>query len=515
MVKLLQIIRHDNGETFTDLHIDSIVLYKEEYYAKIYFVSPKVYGEQEKQLIHDSITRIFPEGYTFEIDFSKVYCDKDIAYNFLKQYFADNFPSLPASVLEVNAVNTEDVFNISLVLDGRAKEFSKAKSVKTNIEDALSEKFKQKFSVHIDYRDIQQTDDIPEQYGGYCVLSADNDESQAMRRIIEIGDKSLLFGKDMGNSAYYIEDFQTNTGEEVVLCGKISYFTKRISKKDKAFYNFMLEDFTGKIPSVIFPSQANMPKAEKLTDGTEIIACGRVELDSYRGKNSFSIRHIALCQLPENFVKVEKQSLPAPEEYTYVFPQKIEIASQVDFFTGGVKEISKYFFNKTFVVFDIETTGFNYDLDKITEIGAIKIEDGIITSSFSTLINPEVEIKAETIKLNGIDNELVKDSPKINDIIPDFYKYVDGAMLVAHNLNFDLPFVKYNADKIGYYFNNEAFDTLTIARERLLGMSNYKLDTLCAHFNIDLTDHHRAWNDALATAKLYIELMNLPKPATK
>ena len=115
------------------------------------------------------------------------------------------------------------------------------------------------------------------------------------------------------------------------------------------------------------------------------------------------------------------------------------------------------------------------------------------------------------MKLNGIDDELVRTAPPSGAGAADFYKFTRGADIVAHNIEFDLKFIKYHSKKYGYYFDNCVYDTLEIAKEYLsgIGLSNYKLNTLCEHFDIDLKDHHRAWNDAMATAKLFIKLYEM------
>ena len=166
------------------------------------------------------------------------------------------------------------------------------------------------------------------------------------------------------------------------------------------------------------------------------------------------------------------------------------------------------------VVFDIETTGLSVATCRITEIGAVKIVDGKIVDKFQTLINPKRRISEEITKLTGISEDMVKDMPTFDKIIPDFFKYAAGSIIVGHNLDFDYKFIKFYAKEQGYTFKNEGIDTLPFAREVVPRLKNYKLNTVCDHFSIEFL-HHRALSDAHATAKLFLELVGIKKELPK
>ena len=168
----------------------------------------------------------------------------------------------------------------------------------------------------------------------------------------------------------------------------------------------------------------------------------------------------------------------------------------------------------TFVVFDLETTGLvntpaGGKMDAITEIGAVKIIGGEIRERFTTLVNPERKLDEEIVKLTGITDDMVKDAPKIAEVVPDFYKFCDGCLLVGHNVQFDYKFVQYYCAQEEYSFEHKTYDTLSIAQSMLF-LSNYKLNTLADHYGITF-NHHRAWDDALTTAKIFIELIKAKK----
>lgn len=164
----------------------------------------------------------------------------------------------------------------------------------------------------------------------------------------------------------------------------------------------------------------------------------------------------------------------------------------------------------TFVVFDIETTGLSKETESITEIGAVKVVDGKIIDRFSTFVNPERPIPAEIIKLTGITNEMVADAPVITEILPKFLEFCQDAVLVAHNANFDTGFIRLNAErKCGIEVKNTVLDTLELSRALLPELKKHKLDIVCEQLGVSLEGHHRAVNDAEATAEVFLKFIDM------
>ena len=161
----------------------------------------------------------------------------------------------------------------------------------------------------------------------------------------------------------------------------------------------------------------------------------------------------------------------------------------------------------TFVVFDIETTGLSKETESITEIGAVKVVDGKIIDRFSTFVNPERPIPAEITKLTGITNEMVADAPVITEILPKFLEFCQDAVLVAHNANFDTGFIRLNAErKCGIEVKNTVLDTLELSRSLL---PELKKDIVCEQLGVSLEGHHRAVNDAEATAEVFLKFIDM------
>ena len=164
---------------------------------------------------------------------------------------------------------------------------------------------------------------------------------------------------------------------------------------------------------------------------------------------------------------------------------------------------------RSFVCLDFETTGLSGKNDKVTEIGAVKVQDGEIVQRFSTLVNPGRPIPPRVVALTGISNDMVEDHPYINEILPIFLGFLGDLPLVAHNAKFDCKFLERDLCLMAPTIENPVAHTLQQARLRCPGLPSYKLSYLTEHFQIPLNDAHRAWCDAEATAKLYVLLQQL------
>lgn len=158
------------------------------------------------------------------------------------------------------------------------------------------------------------------------------------------------------------------------------------------------------------------------------------------------------------------------------------------------------------VVVDIETTGLNPKTDRITEIAAYKINNGEITDTFKSLVNPEMEISEEIVELTGITNEMVKDADKVEDVLRSFLGFCGNAIIVAHNAEFDLSFIKHNLSLIDIEYKPTIIDTLALTRGLIPDLKRFKLNDVCEAVGVELKNNHRADNDAEATALVFIKL---------
>jgi DNA polymerase III subunit epsilon len=161
-----------------------------------------------------------------------------------------------------------------------------------------------------------------------------------------------------------------------------------------------------------------------------------------------------------------------------------------------------------YVVFDVETTGSAAGKGgAITEFGALKLVRGEVVDQFSTLVNPGRPIDPFVVRLTGITNRMVSDAPSISEVMPRFEEFVEGCVLVGHNVHFDCSFV--TAARGGTPLPNEVLDTLKLARSLVPGLKRYRLSSLVSHFGVRQTPNHRALSDAAATTEVFRKLLKL------
>lgn len=166
-------------------------------------------------------------------------------------------------------------------------------------------------------------------------------------------------------------------------------------------------------------------------------------------------------------------------------------------------------FKTGFVVFDLETTGAKTPPCRITEIGAYRVRDGAIVDEFHTLVNPEMPIPFFISLLTGITDDMVVNAPKFIEVVDTFLDFIGDSVLVAHNAGFDMRFLNHEVGRIyeDYRLSNPSLCTVQLSRKLLPDIENHRLKTVAEHFSVELINHHRADADALATAKIFVRLL--------
>ena len=164
-----------------------------------------------------------------------------------------------------------------------------------------------------------------------------------------------------------------------------------------------------------------------------------------------------------------------------------------------------------FVVVDVETTGAKMSTCRITEIGAYRISQGRIVGEFQTLVNPESAIPSFISRLTGITDQMVKSAPCFAEVAPAWLRFAGTSVLVAHNARFDTRFLDCEIGRVfpGRRMSNSQLCTVTLARRLLPDLINHRLHTVADHFQITITNRHRAAGDALATAEIFLRLLHL------
>ena len=200
--------------------------------------------------------------------------------------------------------------------------------------------------------------------------------------------------------------------------------------------------------------------------------------------------------------KHEKKSNEIPAKNNYVEALRTEYDSQKE-------ERAR----KKFIAFDVETTGFNQERDRIVEIGAVVFEGGEIKESFSSLVNPGVRIPTAATEVNHITNEMLADAPLEEEVYPKLIEFLGDALtgetlMCAHNANFDFGFLGHTLYRLGYNAKISYLDTMKIAKQYLSGVSNYKQKTLEEHFGLENLTSHRASSDAENCGNILLRLMD-------
>ncbi len=317
--------------------------------------------------------------------------------------------------------------------------------------------------------------------------------------------------------AVYIEDMALVDGTFAV-CGRLNYIEERTYVRhneatgedvEKSRFSVTIEDGSGTLRVTYFPKKATVEKIRELKQGDGIVLIGSNE--EYNGSLSFKASKINFGNPPKDFEPQAKKSKPVPKYYHAVFPEEYVDYTQAGLFDDLTKP--PVLTNNTFVVFDLETTGLVHQpsmgkMDKIIEIGAVKIVNGELKEKFSSFVACPDKLPEKIIELTGIRDADLQGAPTVDKVIADFFKFVDGAYLVGHNVNFDYDFVKHYGGENGYYFTNHAFDTVRLAQDVLkgVGLANYKLNTIAAYYGFTF-NHHRAYADAAVTAKIFMELV--------
>ncbi|MFW5648376.1 MAG: PolC-type DNA polymerase III [Candidatus Alkaliphilus sp. MAG34] len=366
---------------------------------------------------------------------------------------------------------------------------------------------------------------------------------------------SILFGKKFSGKTEKIADIGLDS-DNVIIEGEIFSIEIKELKNGKELAILNITDYTNSIIAKIFERKNQTIKFEEMFfEGMAIRARGNVKYDSFIRENVVMLTDITqIDRVERNDLHREKrvelhlhtqmsamdgvssisdfveqaskwghkavaltdhgvvQAFPEAMDAGRKYGIKIIYGMEGYFVNDRIKIVEgndTYSFDEEFVVFDIETTGLSSRNDKITEIGAVKIKNGRIIDSYSSLINPEIEIPVKITKLTGITDDMVRDKPTVETVLPEFLKFVGERPVIAHNAGFDVAFIRENIKKIDEIFTNTIIDTLNLSRALLPNLKRHRLDIVAKELKVPLLDHHRAVDDSKATAKIFIELIKI------
>ncbi|MCI9136577.1 MAG: PolC-type DNA polymerase III [Lachnospiraceae bacterium] len=369
----------------------------------------------------------------------------------------------------------------------------------------------------------------------------------------------VLYGRDFEEEAIPIEQIAGEIGE-VVIRGKILTLEMREIRNEKTIIMFSVTDFTDTIMIKMFAKNEAVPEiSEGLKKGAFLKIKGITTIDRFDGE--LTIGSVTGIKKISDFTTARVDTSPRKRVELHChtkmsdmdgvsevkdivkramkwghkaiaitdhgdvqsFPDANHAISPEDDFkilygveaylVDDLKQIVEnpgdQKLEETYVVFDLETTGFSPVNNRIIEIGAVKITNGKIEERFSTFINPQVPIPFKIEELTGIRDDMVLDAPVIEEELPKFLKFCEGAVMVAHNAGFDMSFISKNCERLGFPCEYTVIDTVALARVLLPQLNRFKLDTVAKALKISLENHHRAVDDAACTAEIFLKFMEI------
>lgn len=517
MTKFFEEFTAKSNEAFPELKFNSATYYKDKHALDVRFIisafDSKLYDDKKKAEVQKIVEEIF-NGIAVNIVYIRTYADKTVVtnkiYEFFNKYEQLVFGFLKEENISVVVENKE--INIQILFDSPT--YVLLKNNETNLK--LKEFLDEQFNGEIDVQFVEKVVDPAEIKVEDIMPKRTFTTGQSFRLIKTEGcSKVYARGKLSGVNQMpnYICDIK-NPAENVVLCGKISgiqhkeYKNKKYNPSDpnsrepemKPMFRCVIDDTTAKIECVCFPRQSDVDALKVLEENDEVICVGNVSISSYNGALSYALDGIFRCSI--QFDSIQRvQNKPCPAKYSKVFPEPYSAVSQDSIF--GEATVPEFLKDKTFVIFDFEATDKYINTAEPIELAAVKMVDGKITEVFQSFAKPSEPISDFITGLTSITNEMVRFSPKFEDILPDFFKFTRDSILVGHNISgYDYPLLEKYAREEGYKFDNDMVDTLLLAREHLKEFKRFDLESLSKNLNISHENAHRAIADVYATAEL-------------
>ena len=339
-------------------------------------------------------------------------------------------------------------------------------------------------------------------------------------RVIEAEDQELRNGKTLymmnvsdGNGALMCKVFLDDMNKDDVI--KATKKGTYIKVQGDLINNYKTFDLELNVTAI---EKAQAPRVEDTAEVKRVELHAHTQMSSMDGmvpvgelvSRAASWGHKAIAITDHGVVQAFPDAMNAGKKNGIKIIYGVE-AYLVDDDTDTIVNANDRDLDQTFVVFDIETTGLSPHSDNLTEIGAVKVQNCEIVDSFSTFVNPKMDISYQIQELTRITNEMVKDAPSLEEALPKFLEFAKDSVLVAHNADFDTGFIYQKCQQLGLEYNFEKVDTLTLARIINTNLKRFSLDKVCKEMGVVLSGHHRAVNDAQATAEVFIKYLEIFK----
>lgn len=502
-------------EEYAQLKLLSVLYNEDDDQTTFIFAYPEgvIPSTELKNSLKKEIAEMMKGLSKFKLKFKQSYVDTQVLFDDLMELVRLQFPYLKGLVEpeDLSFDKKDGKINITLELDNVSVKILRENEFCAEFEALLKGKYFEKVEVNLLANrelEVEEEPELPPANDLYNIFS-----QEAKLNVVEVDEVINLVGKLITQDAQLINTVKKNSEDNIVLAGKMtnplmSQFVPKSQKnsdepqmRDK--FSFILEDASGSIEVVMFPSGKTSEKLAQLTPDSEVLIEGQVS--QFSDKINIKANALSLCKVLTK--EVQYLWREPIQEYRTVQPKPMVEFQQMDLFSAESEKSSYWEERKSVVVFDFETTGLDASYCEIIEIGAVKVEDGVCVESFSTLINPGKRLPAEITQITGITDDMLVFAPTLEQVLPDFHKFVQGSVLSAYNIGFDIKFLKKAGQKLRFKFDNEQIDTLELARKKISSLHNYKLSSVVKALDITLNDAHRALNDAIATAKVFVKLI--------
>ena len=371
--------------------------------------------------------------------------------------------------------------------------------------------------------------------------------------------RKIIKGKDINSAPVEIKSINS-ARTNCVICGEIfSINVHEYREGTRQIRTYYLTDFTNSIAFKIFCLSEQSKKFDALREGSRVLLRGNVEDDRYDRSLVFMPKDIVLLEKQERRDEAEKKrvelhlhtNMSSMDAITPIskfielasswghqaiaitdhgvvqaFPEAISAVDKVrkdgkefkaifgveSYFIDDLENIVYGDKNQTldgkFIIFDTETTGLNFKDDRLTEIGGVILSDGKVCDVFNTMVNPKRPIPKKITEITGINDSMVESAPLEDEALKRFLEFANGAVLVAHNANFDMNFLSAAAERNSIEFNYTFIDTLSLAKVLYTDLSKFSLDKLAKHLQLGDFNHHRASDDAKMLARVFVKMID-------
>ncbi len=549
--------------------VEKIVYYKKEKKLKIILIPDKIIDISKLDTLESSIKQNVP--YLNDIFFKTIYKNhsknlQDIMISFWENILYElnkRFPSCQAWLKDTTfKIDNTSIFisvNSQLGIDSL-----KAKNTESIIGNLIRENFEIEAKVFFELKENA----VEENYENY-LIEKENETKELIKDIIsdtekkspqkngiaKPGNSKVLKGKSISSESIFISEVSEESGTATIQ-GEIFDVETRELKSGKVLLTISVTDYKSSIGAKVFG------KSEEIETLLEVLKCGkfiklrgearydtfskelviypndinaispeyrmdfsetkRVELHAHTNMSAMDgissttniiqkasqWGHPAIAITDHGVVQAFPEAMSASKKFGIKVIYGVE-GYLVNDGEPIVLNCSGEDVNGNYIVFDLETTGLSSRYNKITEIGAVKISNGTIVDRFHKLVNPQTPIPPKIVELTGITDEMVENEPTIDEILPSFLEFIGNDPVVAHNASFDTSFVIESCNRLNLSFNNPILDTLSLAKVLLPSLKRYKLNNIAKELRVELLNHHRAVDDAVALAKIFMKFIKM------